>query len=37
MGDDETLTPEMKEIKNIRRDALLVSIQGIAQGMRNSG
>jgi len=37
MGEDETLTPEMKEIKNVRRDALLVSIQGIAQGMRNSG
>ena len=37
MGEDEDLSPEMREIKNVRKDALIVSINGIAQGMRNSG
>jgi phosphoenolpyruvate carboxylase len=31
------LTPELKEIKDVRTDALLLSIKGIAQGMKNSG
>ena len=31
------LTPESEEIKTIRNDALLLSINGIAQGMKNSG
>jgi len=35
--DSPELTPELKEIKNLRNDALLLSIKGIAQGMRNSG
>lgn len=35
--DDEKNTPELQEIKNVRKDALVVSISGIAQGMRNSG
>eukprot|EP00978_Attheya_sp_CCMP212_P025037 scaffold79760_cov57-Attheya_sp.AAC.9 len=37
MGDDESLSPEMREVKEVRKDALVVSINGIAQGMRNSG
>jgi phosphoenolpyruvate carboxylase len=39
MPDDDSpdLTPEMKNIKDIRTDALLLSIKGIAQGMKNSG
>lgn len=39
MPDDDSpdLTPELKELKNIRVDALLLSIKGIAQGMKNSG
>lgn len=37
MPEDNDLTPELKEIKHIRTDALLLSIQGIAQGMKNSG
>eukprot|EP00581_Thalassiosira_minuscula_P027872 CAMPEP_0183750898 /NCGR_PEP_ID=MMETSP0739-20130205/1395_1 /TAXON_ID=385413 /ORGANISM="Thalassiosira miniscula, Strain CCMP1093" /LENGTH=1019 /DNA_ID=CAMNT_0025987043 /DNA_START=36 /DNA_END=3095 /DNA_ORIENTATION=- len=35
--DSPNLTPELKEIKDIRTDALLLSIKGIAQGMKNSG
>jgi phosphoenolpyruvate carboxylase len=35
--DSPELTPELKEIKNLREDALKLSIKGIAQGMRNSG
>ena len=35
--DSPDLTPELKEIKKIRIDALLLSIKGIAQGMKNSG
>ena len=35
--DSPELSPEMKEIKNLREDALKLSIKGIAQGMRNSG
>jgi phosphoenolpyruvate carboxylase len=35
--DSPELTPELKSIKNIRKDALLLSIKGIAQGMKNSG
>jgi phosphoenolpyruvate carboxylase len=39
MPDDDSpdLTPELKAIKNVRKDALLLSIKGIAQGMKNSG
>jgi phosphoenolpyruvate carboxylase len=39
MPDDNSpdLTPELKNIKDIRTDALLLSIKGIAQGMKNSG
>ena len=39
MLDDDSpdLTPELKKIKNIRIDALLHSIKGIAHGMKNSG
>ena len=39
MPDDDSpdLTPELKDIKQIRRDALVLSINGIAQGMKNSG
>lgn len=37
MPEDDDLTPELKEIKSIREKALLLSIQGIAQGMKNSG
>lgn len=39
MPDDDSpnLTPELKNIKEIRTDALLLSIKGIAQGMKNSG
>ena len=39
MPDDDSpdLTPELKNIKDIRTDALLLSIKGIAQGMKNSG
>ncbi len=35
--DSPDLTPELKEIKDVRTDALLLSIKGIAQGMKNSG
>lgn len=35
--DSPDLTPELKEIKNMRSDALLLSIKGIAEGMKNSG
>ena len=36
--DDSTeLTSELRRIKTIRTDALLHSIKGIAQGMKNSG
>ena len=35
--DSPELTPELKEIKILREDALKLSIKGIAQGMRNSG
>lgn len=35
--DSPALTPELREIKNIRTDALLLSVVGIAQGMKNSG
>mmetsp|Transcript_12212 Transcript_12212/g.21423 ORF Transcript_12212/g.21423 Transcript_12212/m.21423 type:complete len:442 (-) Transcript_12212:300-1625(-) len=35
--DSPDLTPELKDIKRIRSDALLLSIKGIAQGMKNSG
>lgn len=35
--DSPKLTPELKEIKDVRTDALLLSIKGIAQGMKNSG
>lgn len=39
MPEDGTpeLTPELQAIKNVRKDALLLSIKGIAQGMKNSG
>uniref|UniRef100_A0A7S4VL67 Phosphoenolpyruvate carboxylase n=1 Tax=Ditylum brightwellii TaxID=49249 RepID=A0A7S4VL67_9STRA len=37
MGEDETLSAEELEVKNLRRDAMIVSINAIAQGMRNSG
>ena len=39
MPDDNSpdLTQELKNIKDIRTDALLLSIKGIAQGMKNSG
>ena len=33
----ESLTPEEQEEKLVLQDALVVSINGIAQGMRNSG
>ena len=33
----EDLTPEEEEEKDTLRDALIMSINGIAQGMRNSG
>jgi phosphoenolpyruvate carboxylase len=35
--DSPALTPELASIKNVRTDALLLSIKGIAQGMKNSG
>lgn len=35
--DSPDLTPELRTIKNYRTDALLLSIKGIAQGMKNSG
>ena len=35
--DSPDLTAELRVIKNIRTDALLLSIKGIAQGMKNSG
>lgn len=35
--DSPDLTAELRAIKNIRTDALLLSIKGIAQGMKNSG
>lgn len=35
--DSPDLTPELKVLKNIRTDALMLSIKGIAQGMKNSG
>mmetsp|Transcript_54586 Transcript_54586/g.115958 ORF Transcript_54586/g.115958 Transcript_54586/m.115958 type:complete len:1033 (+) Transcript_54586:269-3367(+) len=35
--DSPDLTPELKDIKTTRIDALLLSIKGIAQGMKNSG
>mmetsp|Transcript_32148 Transcript_32148/g.61485 ORF Transcript_32148/g.61485 Transcript_32148/m.61485 type:complete len:1040 (+) Transcript_32148:150-3269(+) len=35
--DSSDLTPELKEIKKVRIDALLLSIKGIVQGMKNSG
>ena len=35
--DSPGLTPELKKIKSIRVDALLLSIKGIAEGMKNSG
>ena len=35
--DSPDLTPELKKIKDLRNDALVLSIKGIAQGMRNSG
>ncbi|KAL7550662.1 hypothetical protein ACHAWF_013881 [Thalassiosira exigua] len=35
--DSPDLTPELALIKNVRTDALLLSIKGIAQGMKNSG
>ena len=35
--DSPDLTPELKKIKSIRVDALLLSIKGIAEGMKNSG
>lgn len=35
--DSPDLTPELKAVKNIRTDALLLSIKGVAQGMKNSG
>ncbi|KAL7486793.1 hypothetical protein ACHAW6_012388 [Cyclotella cf. meneghiniana] len=35
--DSPDLTPELKAIKSVRNDALLLSIKGIAQGMKNSG
>ena len=35
--DSPELTPELKHIKDLRNDALKLSIKGIAQGMRNSG
>lgn len=31
------MSPESSDIRKIREDALVVSINGIAQGMRNSG
>ncbi|KAL3784142.1 hypothetical protein ACHAW5_005651 [Stephanodiscus triporus] len=39
MPDDDSpdLTPELKNITDIRMDALLSSIKGIVQGMKNSG
>jgi len=35
--DSPDLTPELKEVKRLRIDALSHSIKGIAQGMKNSG
>lgn len=35
--DSPELTPELKNVKRVRIDALLLSIKGIAQGMKNSG
>ena len=35
--DSPDLTPELKKVKSIRVDALLLSIKGIAEGMKNSG
>ena len=35
--DSPDLTDELREIKNIRIDALLLSIKGITTGMKNSG
>jgi len=35
--DSPDLTPELQKVKNTRIDALLLSIKGIAQGMKNSG
>lgn len=35
VGDD--VSEEIKNIRSVRRDALIVSINGIAQGMKNSG
>lgn len=35
--DSPELTPELKKIKDLRNDALLLSIKGIAIGMKNSG
>lgn len=35
--DSPDLTPELRAIKSTRTDALLHSIKGIAQGMKNSG
>ena len=35
--DSPELTSELRRIKTIRTDALLHSIKGIAQGMKNSG
>lgn len=35
--DSPALTPELKRIKDIRTDALLLSIKGISTGMKNSG
>ena len=35
--DSPDLTPDLKEIKRIRTDALMLTIKGISSGMKNSG
>ena len=37
LDDKETLSPEEETEQQVLQDALVVSISGIAQGMRNSG
>ena len=37
LDDKETLSPEEEADQQVLQDALVVSISGIAQGMRNSG